>query len=133
MQKLKDNLMYLKRRYKNITPEFCFYNDPKELKQKTYSIIVHCLIENQSEHHGFILKATFNSVYKRDYKQWADYLTHSQFPKTKTERDHLRKRRLKKYPSIKDVLSHNIINNHYGKAWELKEIIGWQLFKGEKK
>jgi len=128
---LKDQLRYLKRKYRFITPENCFYNNATELKLKTYSIIVHVLIANE-QHGGFILKAKFNSIYRRTYNEWADYLIHQQKPRTKKEKATLKSKKFKLYPSITDVLKNNIINNHYGRDWKLLEIIGWQLLKEDK-
>lgn len=131
---LKDQLLKLKKRYKNITADLCFYNEKRELKLKTNSILVWALVQTETQG-SFVAKIKFSSRHFRSYDSWVNYWSSSQKPKTKEEQHFLRSRKWKAYPPIKVVLRDRIVPNmgtKYGEVWELLEVIGWQLFKGEK-
>lgn len=132
---LRDQVKNLQRRYKNITSDNCFYNDPKELKQSVKNILVWALVQTETQG-AFVAKIKFTSRHIRKYTQWVDYWKNSQRPKTREEAAFLKSRRWKAYPSIRKILDERIVPNmgsKYGETWELLEVIGWQLFKGEKK
>lgn len=132
---LKDQIKQLQRRYKNITADNCFYNDKRELSRHVKQILVWALVQTESQG-AFVAKIKFTSRHVRSYASWVDYWKHPQIAKNSQEKAFLKSRKWKKYPSIKEVLENGIVphmGSKYGESWELLEVIGWQLLKGEKK
>lgn len=114
MTLLRDKILTLKRKYKYVTKDRCFYNDVSELKKATGRIDTFSIVE--SEKHGvFIFEFPFTRRQNLTYNQWATYL-HSGLKKG--------------HASLEHILTNIIMGNigaKYNDSWRLVEFIGWRL------
>lgn len=112
--KLKDKILLLKRKYKHVTKDRCFYNDKKELEISTGRITTWSIVESESKG-VFLFKFPFIRRENLTYKTWGKYLTKGLQPGHKSLNE-----------ILVDVIMGNI-SAKYNDSWKLIEFIGWRL------
>lgn len=114
MATIRDKLLALKKRFKHVTKNRCFYNDPDELEKASNQIITWSIIESNT--HGiFIFEFPFRRKQDLTFEQWSKY-----WKKSGKER----------YSNLHKILVDIILGNisaKYNDEWRFIELIGWTM------